>query len=76
MREQVFAALGGGDEAEALGVVEPLDGTGCHVYSLPLLVAATIPGATKPGKTIKGREWTATTSALNAAGKGSSSLPD
>jgi hypothetical protein len=31
MREQVFSALGRGDEAEALGIVEPLYGTGCHV---------------------------------------------
>jgi hypothetical protein len=30
MREQVFAALGRGDEAEALGVVEPLNGAGRH----------------------------------------------
>ena len=34
MREQIFAALGGGDEAEALGVVEPLDGSGGHVRHL------------------------------------------
>jgi hypothetical protein len=53
MREQVFAALGRGDEAEAFGVIEPLYGTGCHVHLLPLLNAATIPGATKPGMTIK-----------------------
>jgi hypothetical protein len=53
MREQIFAAFRRGDEAEAFGVVEPLDGTGCHVHLLPMLNAATIPGATKPGMTIK-----------------------
>jgi hypothetical protein len=53
MREQIFAAFGRGDEAEAFGVVEPLDGAGCHVQLLPMLNAATIPGATKPGMTIK-----------------------
>jgi hypothetical protein len=52
MREQVFTALGRGNEAEAFRVVEPLYGTGCHVHLLPLN-AATIPGATKPGMTIK-----------------------
>src|SRR5216117_3145223 len=30
MREQIFAALGRGDEAEALGVVEPLNSASCH----------------------------------------------
>jgi hypothetical protein len=53
MREQVFAAFRRGDEAEAFGVVEPFNGTGCHVHLLPMLNAATIPGATKPGMTIK-----------------------
>jgi hypothetical protein len=53
MREQVFTALGRGDEAEAFGVVEPLYGTGCHVIYFPVINAATIPGATKPGMTIK-----------------------
>jgi ATP:corrinoid adenosyltransferase len=53
MREQVFTALGRGNEAEAFGVVEPLYGTGCHVHLLPVINAATIPGATKPGTTIK-----------------------
>ena len=53
MREQVFTALGRGNEAEAFRVVEPLYGTGCHVHLLPLINAATIPGATKPGMTIK-----------------------
>src|SRR5688572_23078058 len=59
MREQVLTALGRGDEAEAFRVVEPLDGTSCHVHLLPL-VAATIPGATKPGMTIKEVILTAT----------------
>src|SRR6266513_1272223 len=31
MREQIFAAFSRGDEAEAFGVVEPLDGTGRHL---------------------------------------------
>src|SRR5215208_4517269 len=48
MREQVLAALARGDEAEALGIVEPLDGTGCHLL-FPVRNAATNPGATKPG---------------------------
>jgi hypothetical protein len=52
MREKVLTALSRGDEAEAFRVVEPLDGTSCHVHLLPL-DAATIPGATKPGMTIK-----------------------
>jgi hypothetical protein len=52
MREQVFAALGRGDEAEAFGVVEPLNGASCHLIYF-LRCAATIPGATKPGMTIK-----------------------
>src|SRR3954466_4832995 len=30
MREQIFAALGRGDEAEALGIVKPLNGAGWH----------------------------------------------
>jgi hypothetical protein len=30
MGEEVIAAIGWGDEAEALGIVEPLDGTCCH----------------------------------------------
>src|SRR4051794_38012073 len=30
MREQIFAALGRGDEAEAFGVVEPLNSACCH----------------------------------------------
>jgi hypothetical protein len=53
MREQVFAAFAGGDEAVALGVVEPLHGTGCHLM-LSLQAAATNPGATMPGTTIQG----------------------
>jgi hypothetical protein len=53
MREQIFAAFRWGDEAEAFRVVEPLDGASCHVRLLPMLNAATIPGATKPGMTIK-----------------------
>src|SRR6266513_4768077 len=32
MREQIFAAFSRGDEAEAFGVVEPLDGTGRHLH--------------------------------------------
>jgi hypothetical protein len=35
MREQILAALARGDEAEAFGIIEPLDGTGWH-YVLPL----------------------------------------
>ena|SRR5690348_14630070 len=31
MREEILAAVGGSDEAEALRIVEPLDGTCCHV---------------------------------------------
>jgi hypothetical protein len=53
MREKVFTALGRGNEAEAFRVVEPLYGTGCHCHLLPWIKAATIPGATKPGMTIK-----------------------
>src|SRR6187399_3015347 len=48
MREQILAALARGDEAEAFGVVEPLYGTGCHLL-FPVQIAATNPGATKPG---------------------------
>src|SRR4051794_23746276 len=32
MDEEVLAALVRGDEAEALVVVEPLDGSGCHAF--------------------------------------------
>jgi hypothetical protein len=59
MREQILAALGRGDEAEALGVVEPLDGASCH-YQLPLRKVATNPGATKPGMGNQDGELTAT----------------
>src|SRR4051812_41560018 len=34
VREEVLAAIIGRDEAEALGIVEPLDCTGCHYSSL------------------------------------------
>jgi hypothetical protein len=34
MCEKVFAALIGGDEAETLGIVEPLDGAVGHVCYL------------------------------------------
>src|SRR5687768_222136 len=34
MREQILAALARSDEAKAFGVVEPLDGTGCHYLPL------------------------------------------
>src|SRR5436305_12812278 len=60
MREQILAAFRRGDEAEALRVVEPLNGTGCHVHYFLCLDAATIPGATKPGVTIKEVKGTAT----------------
>jgi hypothetical protein len=64
MREQVLAALARGDEAEAFGIIEPLDGTGWH-YVLPLQkAAATNPGATKPGTKNQELEMTATTDAL------------
>jgi hypothetical protein len=33
MHEEILAAVLGGDEAISLGIVEPLDGTGCHVIS-------------------------------------------
>src|SRR6202795_5107043 len=33
MHEEILAAVLGGDEAVSLGIVEPLDGTGCHVIS-------------------------------------------
>jgi hypothetical protein len=33
MNEEILAAVLGGDEAVSLGIVEPLDGTGCHVIS-------------------------------------------
>ena len=33
MHEEIFATVLGGDEAVSLGIVEPLDGTGCHVIS-------------------------------------------
>jgi hypothetical protein len=33
MYEEILAAVLGGDEAVSLGIVEPLDGTGCHVIS-------------------------------------------
>jgi hypothetical protein len=32
MREEVLAAVLGGNEPEAFGVVEPFDGTVTHVY--------------------------------------------
>jgi hypothetical protein len=62
MREQVLAALARGDEAEAFGVVEPLYGTGCHLL-FPVQIAATNPGATKPGTKYQQVEFTATTDA-------------
>jgi len=34
MREEILTAPVGGDEAEALGIVEPLDGTCCHVLNI------------------------------------------
>src|SRR6266576_6034550 len=33
MHEEILAAVLGGDEAVSLGIVEPLDGSGCHVIS-------------------------------------------
>jgi hypothetical protein len=33
MREQIFAAVIGSDEAKALRIVEPLDSTRCHKNS-------------------------------------------
>src|ERR671924_2443451 len=48
MREQILAAFARGDEAEAFGIVEPLNGTGCHLLTSKQK-AATNPGATKPG---------------------------
>src|SRR5690606_7417747 len=36
MREEVFAAFIGRDEAEAFCIVEPLDGTGCHNRAIRL----------------------------------------
>src|SRR5215208_77439 len=62
MREQIFAALARGNEAEAFGVVEPLDGTGCHLL-FPVRIAATNPGATMPGMGYQEVEFTATTDA-------------
>src|SRR4051812_19603753 len=35
VREQILAAVVGRDEAEALGVVEPLHGTCSHCHSIP-----------------------------------------
>jgi hypothetical protein len=32
--EEVFTALVRGNEAETLGIVEPLDGTSCHILKL------------------------------------------
>jgi hypothetical protein len=52
MREQIFAAVGRGDEAEALGVVEPLNSASCH-YKFLIRNTATRPGAEKPGMTIE-----------------------
>jgi hypothetical protein len=70
MREQILAALARGDEAEAFGVIEPLNGTGWH-YVLPLQIAATNPGATKPGTKNQELGPIATTDALiGAARKG------
>jgi hypothetical protein len=37
MDEEILAAVLGGDEAVSLGIVEPLDGTGCHVFP-PLIL--------------------------------------
>jgi hypothetical protein len=31
--EEIFAAIGRGNETKAFSVVEPLDGTSCHVES-------------------------------------------
>jgi len=33
MHEEILAAVLGGDEPVSLGIVEPLDGSGCHVIS-------------------------------------------
>jgi hypothetical protein len=33
MHEEILAAILGRDEAVSLGIVEPFDGTGCHVIS-------------------------------------------
>src|SRR5439155_16800577 len=33
VHEEILAAILGGDEAVSLGIVEPLDGSGCHVIS-------------------------------------------
>jgi hypothetical protein len=46
MREEVVTALIRGDEAEALAVVEPLDGTGIHENSLSKKIKA-IPNGTR-----------------------------
>jgi hypothetical protein len=35
VREQVFATIVRGDEAEAFSVIEPLDGTSCHMCYIP-----------------------------------------
>jgi hypothetical protein len=66
MREQVLAAFARGDEAEALGVVEPLNGTGCH------LLTSIYESRDESGRDEAGRwdikwERTATTSAAIAA---------
>src|SRR5918995_2567417 len=63
MREQILAALARGDEAKAFGVVEPLDGTGCHLLTSVYKKAATNPGATKPGTKYQDGEMTGTTDA-------------
>src|SRR5215210_5477047 len=52
--EEVLAPLVRRDEAEALVVVEPLDGSGCHRCSL----LRDVNGG-------RGRRWMATTAALN-----------
>src|SRR5438874_11674885 len=55
MREQIFAALSRGDEAEALGIVEPLNSTGCHLIYF-LKDAATDSGRDEAGHDDQGSD--------------------
>jgi hypothetical protein len=52
MREQIFAAVIRSDKAEALGVVEPLDGTCCHKSIFLLLTNHTSRKGKKPRVTL------------------------
>ena len=47
VREQVFATIVRGDEAEAFSVIEPLDGTSCHMCYIPKQKQGGNPDTTK-----------------------------